>query len=560
MSVNRSDFVIIGGVATGPKTAATLARRLPDVKITLFQRESLVSYATCGMPYFASGDIDSFQKLTATSYDVQRDADFFKNTKGFDVVTGAQVIRIDREKKVTAVKMLATGEVLEHAYGKLVIATGAAPMQPPFPVAESPRISSFTKPDDAVAFREAAQTGQVGKVVVVGGGFIGCEVVEAAAGLWGIETVLVEKENQILPYVLDPEMAAIAEREMMRQDVTIKTGMQVKRIDLDGDGNPVVLLQNEESISCDYVFLCLGVSPETSLARDCGLRIGDRGGIVVDSHMRTSDPDIFAGGDCVESHHLITGAQIYIPMGSLANRHGRVIAENLAGNHAEFKGVVGAFLVKIFDTNVGAVGLSQKAAEAAGFRAEAVWGAFPDKPDYYPEFGTFSVKLVYSSDDERLLGLQAVGAGDICRRIDVFSSFLQRRASVHDLLAFEHGYAPPYSEVLDPLHQMAALAIAREKGLQIVGPADKSADNVVFLDVRETEEFSSEPWPVSGSCTLVNIPLGELRLRIDELDRIREIRIVCRRGPRSYQASLILRHAGFENVTMIGGGTQASLS
>jgi len=560
MSVNRSDFVIIGGVAAGPKTAATLARRLPEAKITLFQKESLVSYATCGMPYFASGDIESFQKLTATSYDVQRDADFFKNTKGFDVVTGAQVIRIDREKKIVAVKMLGTGEISEHAYGKLVIATGAVPMRPPFSVAESPKISSFTKPDDAMAFREAAQTGQVGKVVVVGGGFIGCEVAEAAAGLWGIETVLVEKENQILPYVLDPEIAAIAEREMMRQDVTVKTRMQVKRIDLDGDGNPVVFLQNDESISCDYAFLCLGVRPETTLARDCGLRIGDRGGIVVDSHMRTSDPDIFAGGDCVESHHLITGAQICLPMGSLANRHGRVIAENLAGNHAEFKGVVGAFLVKIFDRNIGTVGLSQKAAEAAGFRAEAVWGAFPDKPDYYPEYGTFSLKLVYSSDDERLLGLQAVGAGEICRRIDVFSSFLQRRASVHDLLAFEHGYAPPYSEALDPLHQMAALAIAQERGLRIVGPVDELADNVVFLDVRETEEFSSEPWPVSGSCTLVNIPLGELRLRIDELDRTKGIRIVCRRGPRSYQAALILRHAGFENVSMIGGGTQASLS
>jgi rhodanese-related sulfurtransferase len=360
--------------------------------------------------------------------------------------------------------------------------------------------------------------------------------------------------------VLDPEMAAIAGREMRHQDVDVMTGVGVQRIDLDSNGGPVVHVENHASISCDFVFLCLGVRPEVSLARDSGIAVGDRGGVIVDSHMRTSDPDIYAGGDCVESHHIITGAQIYIPMGSLANRHGRVIAENLAGNDAEFRGVVGAFFVKVFDTNVGSVGLSEKAAANAGFRAESVWGAFPDKPDYYPEFATMSLKMVYSSDDNRLLGLQAVGSGDICRRIDVFSSFLQRRGSVDDLLSFEHGYAPPYAEALDPLHHLAAMAIAHDKGMKFLPPSTDHSNGILFLDVRESDESEAKPWPVPGDCLLAHIPLGQLRSRAEELDRSKEIRIICRRGARSYQASLILKNAGFENVSIIGGGTQASIS
>jgi len=345
-----------------------------------------------------------------------------------------------------------------------VLATGAVVNKPPFPVPNSPRIRSFTKPEDAVAFRKAAQQGEIGKAVIIGGGFIGCELTEACVAMWGIETVLVEKENQILPYVLDPDMSRIIEREMVRQDVELITGAEVKEITLDDSGNPVVSVTDRGEIAADYVFLCLGVTPQTALAKEVGLEIGKFKGIRVDSHMRTSDPHIYAGGDCVESYNLVSGAFVYLPMGSLANRHGRVIAENLAGNHAEFKGVVGSFFVKIFDMNVGAVGLSKQATGSMGFRAEEVWGSFPDKPDYYPEFKTFSLKMVYASDDNRLLGLQAAGTGEICRRIDVFSSLLSRHGTIDDILDFEHGYAPPYAEALDPLHQMAAIRCDKRTG------------------------------------------------------------------------------------------------
>jgi len=559
--MNKSDFVIVGGVACGPKTAATLVRRLPDVSITLFQKESRLSYGSCGLPYYASGDIGSFEELTFTSYGVPRNKDYFDKTKGFRAMTGHEVIAINRESRTVTVKNLESGEIFEHGYGKLVLATGAGTNRPPFETPDSPRVRPFTRPDDAIAFRKMAEQGKVGTALVVGGGFIGCEVAEAAGGLWGIEVTLIEKENQILPYVLDPEMVAVAERELVRQNVDVRTGTTIEKIELDDSGNPVVSIAGGDKITTDYVFLCLGVHPETTLAVGCGLELGPTGGIAVDSRLQTSDENIYAGGDCVELQHQLTKQPIFLPMGSLANRHGRVIAENLAGNECAFPGVLGTFLVKIFDTNVGATGLSEQAARKAGLEPNVVWGTFPDKPDYYPESQTFVLKMIYGADDNeknRLLGLQAAGAGDICRRIDVFASFLGRGASVDDLFEFEHGYAPPYAEALDPLHHLAAMAQAQQRGIKFLNPAtDLSKTDPQYIDVREPDEFESEPF--EGLSDVVNIPLNDLRERSAELDCSSKTVIVCKRGPRSYQAALILAAAGFGDVSILAGGLQSRL-
>ncbi|MCK5126202.1 MAG: FAD-dependent oxidoreductase [candidate division Zixibacteria bacterium] len=554
--MEKSDVVIIGGVAAGPKTAATLARRNGALSITLFQKEDLLSYGSCGLPYFASGDIESFNGLVETSYGIARDADFFENIKGFKAVTGAEVIEINRDEKYIIIKMLKSGETIKHGYDKLVIATGANAIKPPFPVAESSKISSFTRPDDAIAFRKAAQTGQVGKVVIIGGGFIGCEMTEACAGLWGIETVLIERENQIMPFVLDKEMAEIAKREMTRQDIKVLTGAEVQKVELDSDNNPVVYIDGHAPITADYVFLCLGVKPEVTLAKNTGLTIGKTGAIAVNSHLQTSDDNIYAGGDCIENKNKITGQPFFIPMGSLANRHGRVIAENITGNKAEFSGVLGAFLVKVFDTNVGAVGLSQMSAEKAGLKTNAVWGTFPDKPDYYPESQVFVLKLIYDADTKRVLGLQAVGAGDICRRIDSMSALLQQNATLDTLIDFEHGYAPPYSDALDPLHHLAAMA---KSGFDFISPlTNDEKDAYLWLDVRETSEFEEAAWPDEMKNRIKNIPLGKLRSRAKELDTGRPILVTCMRGLRSYQAAVILKQSGFDNVHILSGGFEAS--
>jgi len=563
LTKKQSDVVIVGGVAAGPKTAATLARLRADLSITVFQKEKNISYGTCGLPYFASGDINAFEDLTKTSYDVPRTPEFFRKSKGFDVYPESKVIAIDRDRKTVTVKKPNTDETFEHSYGKLVLATGANPNRPPFPVPDCAKVRPFTRPEDAIGFRRLAEKGQVGKALVVGGGFIGCEVAEAAGSLWGIETALVEKEKQLLPYVLDPEMAAIAEREMVRQDIEVITGVSVSKIELDGDDNPVVHIEGRDPITVDYVFLCLGVHPENELAKSCGLKIGHTGGIIVDQFLRTSDPDIYAGGDCVETINRITGKPFYIPMGSLANRHGRVIAENIAGNEMKYAGALGAFLVKVFDTNVGSVGLSERAAKAAGLNVDTVWGTFPDKPDYYPESAIFTLKMVYEPEGGRIIGLQAAGPGDICRRIDSLSALMQHEATIDDLLAFEHGYAPPYSEALDPLHHLAGMALARmREGVEFISPGadfDAYDAETVWLDVREPAEIEAEPWPhEENRGKMVTIPLNDLCDRLDELDKKRKLVIVCKRGPRSYQASIILRRAGFENVQVLSGGYQAS--
>jgi NADPH-dependent 2,4-dienoyl-CoA reductase/sulfur reductase-like enzyme/rhodanese-related sulfurtransferase len=559
----KSNFVIIGGVACGPKTAAVLARRLPNAKITLFEKGQTISYASCGLPYFASGDIDDFSQLNKTSYGVTRDAEFFRCSKGFDAVTNAEAIRIDRHRKSITVRMTKGGQEFEHGYDKLILATGGTPQKPPFAVAESPLIRSFTRPGDALYFRSIAQQGKIGRAVIIGGGMIGCELAEAMRGLWGIETTLVEKENQLLPYALDSEMAAIAQREMGRNGVDVMTGIGVVQVDIGKDGKPIVRLESGEMLSSDIVFLCLGVSPNVSLARECGLAIGETGSIEVDSFMRTSDPDIFAGGDCVESVHQITKRKIYLPMGSIANRHGRAIAENLAGNPAEFPGVLGSFLLKAFDINVGSVGLSERAAKENGLEPKSVWGTFADKPDYYPESKVMTIKMTYYQRNDNLipLGIQALGKGDVSRTIDVSSVFLQKESTVRDLFDYEHGYAPPYSEALDPLHYLAGIAIAQSMGLTVLSPDIEaiSADNSrIWLDVREIEEAESEKWPLPKSGELINIPLGDLVNCLNKLDRSRNIIVICKRGPRAYQASIILKKAGFEKVSMVGGGIQAA--
>ncbi|MFH1699099.1 MAG: FAD-dependent oxidoreductase [Candidatus Zixiibacteriota bacterium] len=563
MSKNKySDVVIVGGVAAGPKTAATLARRDKNLSITLYQKEEIMSYGSCGLPYFASGDIDNFKQLVATSYGVVRSPEFFKNSKGFEAITRAEVIKINRDEKTALVKLLDSGEEFEHEYKYLVLATGANTKPPPFPVAASEKIRSFTRPFDAIAFRKMAQTGQVGKAIIIGAGFIGCELAETCGGLWGIETVLMEKENQILPDALDYEMAVITQRELARQDIELLTGTTVEKVDLDDDGNPVVYIARQESISCDYLFLCLGVKPNVLLANECGLEIGETGGIKVDENLRTSDANIYAGGDCIESINQITKKPFYIPMGSLANRHGRVIAENIVGNQMTYPGSLGTFLIKLFDCNVGSCGITKQVAENCGLKADFVLGTFPDKPDYYPEGKTFKAMMVFEPDSHRVLGLQAAGCGDICRRVDSMSALLQHNATLESVLDFEHGYAPPYSEALDPLHHLAAMALAKIRGIAFISPVDlseKSKEHCIWLDVREPAEIESEPWDICGKDNYLNIPLDELRNRIDELDKNRKIVIVCKRGPRSYQTAVILKQAGFESVDIISGGYEAAV-
>ena len=557
MNRTKSDVVIIGGVATGAKTAATLARRNPKLKIVVFEKSEYISFGTCGLPYFASGDINAFEDLTKTSYGVIRDVGFFKESKQFDVVVKAEVMAINRGSKSVTVRMTETGEQFKHSYDKLVIATGATPKFLPFEIPSHPKIHHFTRPEDAISFRQAAQTGQIGKTVIIGAGLIGCELAEAVGGMWGIETVLLEREKQVLPYVLDPEMSDMVIRELKRNNVEVITDCSVTGITINNEDNPVVAIENCDPIEADFVFLALGVTPNVKLAKQAGIDLGTTGAIAVDGHMMTSDGAIYSGGDCVELNNIVTGKKVFIPMGSLANRHGRIIAENIFGTEATFPGITGAFFVKVYDTNVGAVGISERVAKMNGIDADFVIGTFPDKPDFYPESQSFVLKMIYEKKTYRLLGMQAVGAGDICRRIDVFSLMLQSKATIDDLFDFEPGYAPPYSEALDPLHHLAGMVRAKTAGYDI-GRMDGFEDSI-WIDVREDAEVKENPLSFVGKLgdeQYFHIPLGQLLENIDKFDKSKPITFICRRGPRSYQAAVILKNAGFDKIKIIGGGTK----
>ncbi|MFC1475951.1 FAD-dependent oxidoreductase [Candidatus Zixiibacteriota bacterium] len=555
-SNDYSDFVIVGGVAAGPKTAATLARRLPRASITLFQKEKHLSYASCGLPYFASGDISSFDELTRMPWGTVRNEDFFRMVKGFCAITGAEVTAIDRGRKVVTVQQEDKPSAVEHGYGKLVLATGARPAPPAFPVEFGPRVQSFTRPENAIEFRRLAETGQVGSAAVIGGGYIGCEMAEALGGLWGINTAVLEKEQHVLPATLDPEMAVLVERELKKQDIDLRTGVCVEKITSREDG-ATVYLSGGETLEVDFVIVCTGVAAEVTLARACGLTLGVTGAIAVDEHFRTSDPDIFAGGDCVELTQRITGEKVHVPLGSLANRHGWVIAENLAGNEIAYPGVLGSYLVKVFDVNLGGVGLNWAVAQRFAPKPAAVWGTFVDRPDYYPESKTITLKMIFDQQNGRLLGLQGVGGGEIARRIDVFSVFLRNDATIDDLLGFEPGYAPPFSEAVDPLHHLAGMARATSRGVVFINPGEfgqLSSAGVLWLDVREPVEQEELPFDLPE---VVRIPLDRLRAEASDLPRDRKIVIICQRGSRAYQAAVFLKDAGFDDVVILSGGRAA---
>jgi NADPH-dependent 2,4-dienoyl-CoA reductase/sulfur reductase-like enzyme/rhodanese-related sulfurtransferase len=552
--MDKSDVVIIGGVACGPKTAAVLARRMPEAKVTLFQKEKHLSYASCGLPWLASGDLHDHQPLLSTAYGAVRDAAFFKDVKGIEAIVDAEVTAINRTEKYVDVRH-GDGQTSRHGYEKLVLATGSRAMPCPVAAPDSPRIRPFHSLADALHFRSLAEQGKVGRAAIIGGGLIGLEVTVAIGDLWGIEQIVIEKESHVLPWVLDPEMAELVHSELRAHGVDLRTGAALSSITLNESGQPVVACDGYEPAAVDYVFVCCGVNPNTDLAVQCGLGIGATGGIVVNDQLQTSDPDIYAGGDCIESKNRITGQPLYIPMGSLANRHGRVIAEHIAGRATTFPGAVGSFVTKVFDLNVGAVGLSQHAAQKTELSNSAVWGSYLDRPDYMPENAEITAKLVYEPDSGRVLGYQCAGTSDISKKVDVVSSCLQFNAGLEDLTDLEHGYAPPFSQAMDSLNHLAAFALAQQGGLVCLPPhrPNGAAGAEQWVDVREPEEFED------GSCGdgVINMPIGDLRNRVSELDRSRPLRVLCARGPRAYQAALILKAAGFEDVAVIGGGLHA---
>ena len=550
--------IIIGGMAAGCKAAARLSRLSADYQITILEKNNIVSFGNCGLPFYASGDIDDLYELSKTAYGVVRDEKYFREVKGIKVLTNTEVIEIDPEKFHVKCKATEKKDIFELKYDSLILATGSKALRPRFPYPKSMRVSSFHSPSDAKSFRDEAQKGKIKKALIIGGGFIGCELTEAISSLWGIETTLIELEDSLLGNFLAPEISRIIENRIKENGVQILLSTEVEKIELDENKLPIVFLKNGGSINTDYVFYNLGVQPQTTLAKQTGVKLGLYDGIIVDEQMKTNIPNIWAAGDCVSTINLVTGKPDYFPLGSLSNRMGRTAADSIAEEKTYFKGAVGAVSLKIFDYIICASGLTETKAADYGINTSSVIGCWPDRPDYYPENKFIFGKLVYEKQNLKLLGLQLVGEGEVTRYIDIFTELLSSNKTVYDLINVEHAYTPPHSSPVSPLNYFGYIAIGQEKdNIKNFNPNCLSSFKGIFIDVRETAEIESLPFPLKS----IQLPVSCLRSKLYDLksttssqDLNQSIMFICEKGPRAYEAARLFKNSGYKNVSYLGGG------
>ncbi len=552
-------IVIIGGVATGPKAAARARRLSPAAEITIIERGEFLSYGGCGMPYFIEGKIKDIRELLGPSAGMLRDPTFFQRVKGVQALNRTLALSIDRQAKTVEVVHLDTDEHQTLPYDKLVLATGGRPVTPPIEGLDLNRVFRLHHPDDAVAIRDVVVSGQVKRATIIGGGLIGLEVTEALA-LNGVEVSIVEMLDYLLPTLLDFEVSTFLTKHVRAKGVQVYTGEKVLRLEGDPQGNVKKVISGQREIEADMVLLAVGVRPNVKLAQDAGLKIGPAGGIVVNEYLQTSDPDIYAGGDCVENVNLVSAQKVYVPMGSTANKHGRVIGDNVVGGKSVFPGIVGTAVVKVFDYNVARTGLSEHQARQAGYEVVTSVVPLSDRPDYYPGGETVLIKLVAEAKTGKLLGGQAVGPGEAVKRIDVLAAALRFGVKANDIRNLDLGYAPPYATALDVVIHAANVLDNKLNGLaKGISPTEVKArlerdEEFTWLDVRTPEEYQEER--IEGRRVKL-IPLDSLRERLGELPQHQEIITFCNASLRAYEAQRILEGAGFQNVRFMDGGITA---
>jgi len=549
----KKKIVVIGGTACGPKAAARARRCDQQAQITIIEQEENLSVATCGLPYYVSGVIDSRQQL------IQRDCDFFRDVLNIDVLTLTRAVAIDRKAHRVEVLNLGTNRASTIEYDRLVLATGSLPAVPDLRGKDLNGIFTLSKIGEAQAIRDSVSPRKIKKAVIIGAGLIGLEMAEAFASQ-GLEVSVVEALDWVLPALLDFESAAYVEKHLRQNGVKLFLGQSLTGFEGDKDGRVSRVITEKTELEADLALLAIGVKPNAGLAEDAGLEIGATGGVAVNAHLQTSDPDIYAGGDCVENVHMVTGQKILAPLGSTANKHGRVIGTNITGGDETFPGVLGTSIAKVFDYNVGRVGLSQWQAEKAGYEVTSSLVPGYEHATYYPKGKEIMVKLVAEKATKRLLGGQVVGPGETAKRVDVLATALTFSATADDLANTDLAYAPPYNSALDPLHNAANVIRNKRSGYaRALTPMEvehklKSGDDFIFLDVRSPGEWEAFRIEAPQSRLL---PLRELRRKLDKLPRDAEIVIFCHSSVRAYQAQRILDGAGFKNIKFMDGSIAA---
>jgi NADPH-dependent 2,4-dienoyl-CoA reductase/sulfur reductase-like enzyme/rhodanese-related sulfurtransferase len=546
-------IVVIGANAAGAKAASKAKRINPKAEVTLIDRGNFISYGACGIPYYVSDDVAHVQELMSTPVGVVRDATFFKKVKGVTVRTNSEVTRIDREARIVHLMEQATGQEASLEYDRLILATGSSPFVPTLDNVDLPNILTVKSIEDAEALKSRAIAGR--SACIVGGGLIGLETAEALKQK-GMQVTIVEMRDQLLPGILDPELAFLVEKQVRQQGVTVMTGARVTGFR--GKEAVETILIGDQELTADLVVLAPGVTPNVGLARAAGLEIGATGAIAVDEKLLTSDPHIYACGDCCETTHLITGKKVHIPLGSTANKQGRVAGINAAGGEAIFAGVIGTSILRLFNINAGKTGLTEVEARASGFDVETVLSPAPDRAHFFPGAKPIVLKMIAERKTGRLLGLQAAGEGAVDKRLDAAATAITFHATAEQLSQVDLAYAPPYSSAMDNL--IVAADILKNKlagharGItpQEVKRKFDEEDDFILLDVRSPAEHGE-----IGIAGAKLMPLGMLREKLDELPRDKEIIAFCKVSLRGYEAQKILDAAGFENTKFMDGGILA---
>jgi NADPH-dependent 2,4-dienoyl-CoA reductase/sulfur reductase-like enzyme/rhodanese-related sulfurtransferase len=555
--------IIVGGVAGGASCAARLRRLDEKAEILMVERGPYVSYANCGLPYHVGGAIEKESSLLVATEQT------FRVQFAVDCRTRCEVVGISSGQKIVELKNHATGEVTTEKYDKLVLSPGAAPIRPPLPGIDLPGIFSVRTVPDARSIREWLDRGtedrsgmnsdsgiqmetKPKRAVVVGGGFIGLEMVENLVHR-GLEVTLVEKLDQVMP-PLDPEMARLVERYMAKHGVRLELNDGVAGFRQSEDGSLEVLTGSGKRHPADIVILAIGVRPETTLAKMAGIEIGQRGGIRVDEHMRTSDPDIFAVGDAVEVRDFVTGQWTLIPLAGPANRQGRIAADVIAGRDSRYRGTQGTSICQIFEGTIAQTGASEKLLVLLGDKDFEKIYLYPNShAGYYPGAKMLAIKVLFRKSDGRLLGAQVLGEDGVPKRIDSFAMAIQMGCTVYDLEEAELSYAPPYGSAKDPVNFAGMIAANVLRGDMPICHWN-SMDNGFLLDVRNPPELAVESVPGA-----INIPLPQLRARLAELPRDRDILVFCRSAQRSYYATRILLQNGFKARNISGAMLSRSM-
>jgi NADPH-dependent 2,4-dienoyl-CoA reductase/sulfur reductase-like enzyme/peroxiredoxin family protein/TusA-related sulfurtransferase/rhodanese-related sulfurtransferase len=538
----RTKVIIIGGVAGGASAAARARRLSEDTEITLIERGEYVSFANCGLPYHIGGTIVDRDRLL-----VQTPETLYANLR-IDVRTQTEAISIDRERKEITVRNTATGSEQRLAYDKLILSPGAEPIKPPIAGIDDPRVLTLRSMSDMDAIIKVLETSKPAHSVIVGGGYIGLEMAEALRER-NIGVTMVELSLQVMGPV-DPEMAAPLHQQLALHGVNLRLETSVTGF-VDAGDKLRVHLSTGDVVDCGIAILAVGVKPEVSLAKAAGIALGERGGIAVDEHMRTNDPDIFAVGDAVEVKDFVGGFSTLVPLAGPANRQGRIAADNAFGRDSVYKNTQGTGICKVFEMAVGMTGMSEKSLKRAGIPYEKVYIHPASHASYYPEASPISMKLMFDPENGRVLGAQAVGTDGVDKRIDVLAVAIRAGMTVYDLEEMELSYAPPYGSAKDPVNYAGFVAgnvLRRDVRICHTQEMLNPREDQLILDVRKPEEVA-----MGGVPGAVHIPLDELRVRLDELPLDKEILTYCQVGLRGYLACRILAQKGFKCKNYSGG-------